>query len=192
MKKLFFPNIYLALIHHPVINKNGETIASAVTNLDLHDISRAGKTYGVKAFYVATPLKDQKELVERIVEHWTKGTGATYNPVRKEALKLISVKESFNNVLSEIEKIEGISPKIVVTSAKKRLNSIDFSGFRKKLKEGAPHLLLFGTAWGLAREIIAQADYTLSPIMGNADYNHLSVRSAVAIILDRIIGYEDH
>ncbi|MBT8330951.1 MAG: RNA methyltransferase, partial [Deltaproteobacteria bacterium] len=42
-------NLYAALIHYPVVNKNGATIASALTNLDLHDISRATKTYGLEA-----------------------------------------------------------------------------------------------------------------------------------------------
>ena len=67
--------LYVALIHHPVIDKNGETIASAVTNLDLHDIARACRTYGVKGYYVITPLKDQMVLVNRILDHWGTGVG---------------------------------------------------------------------------------------------------------------------
>ncbi len=49
-------------------------------------------------------------------------------------------------------------------------------------------LLLFGTAWGLADEVMDMADYLLDPVEGYTDYNHLSVRSAVAIILDRLAG----
>ncbi|MCP4687771.1 MAG: RNA methyltransferase, partial [Desulfobacterales bacterium] len=41
MNALSTPNLHLALLHYPVVNKNGEPVASAVTNLDLHDISRA-------------------------------------------------------------------------------------------------------------------------------------------------------
>jgi hypothetical protein len=93
------PKLYVALIHYPVVDKNGDIIASAVTNLDLHDISRAAKTYGLKSFYVVTPLEDQKELVERIISHWTDGLGATYNPKRRSALELIRVKDSFSEVL---------------------------------------------------------------------------------------------
>ena len=74
------PDLYVALTHYPVVNKRGETIASAVTNLDLHDISRTAKTYGLKSFYVVSPLKDQKTLVQRIISHWTTGAGAVYNP----------------------------------------------------------------------------------------------------------------
>ena len=88
-------NLYLALVHYPVVNKEGQTIASAVTNLDLHDISRVGKTYGVKSFYVITPLVDQKALVQKIISHWTNGSGAVYNPARRSALKLIKIKDNW-------------------------------------------------------------------------------------------------
>jgi hypothetical protein len=56
------------------------------------------------------------------------------------------------------------------------------------LKDGNLYLLIFGTAWGLPENFIAEADYILNPVIGNTDYNHLSVRSAVAIILDRLFG----
>ena len=47
--------IAVVLVHHPVVDKNGDTIAAAVTALDLHDIARVAKTYGLAAFYVVTP-----------------------------------------------------------------------------------------------------------------------------------------
>ncbi len=56
------------------------------------------------------------------------------------------------------------------------------------LREGDTYLILFGTAWGIAKEVIEQADYILAPIQGNSNYNHLSVRSAAAIVLDRLLG----
>jgi hypothetical protein len=46
----------VGLLHYPVYNKNYETIASAITTFDLHDCSRLAKTYGVKTFFVITPL----------------------------------------------------------------------------------------------------------------------------------------
>ncbi len=94
--------LYVALVHHPVIDKNGETIASAVTNLDLHDIARVCRTYGVKAYYVITPLKDQMVLVNRILDHWATGVGGTYNPTRRQALELVRVKTTFDEMISEI------------------------------------------------------------------------------------------
>ena len=56
------------------------------------------------------------------------------------------------------------------------------------LISGRPHLLVFGTAWGLAETFISEADYILAPITGPTDYNHLSVRTAAGIILDRLLG----
>ncbi|MGC8720905.1 MAG: RNA methyltransferase, partial [Thermodesulforhabdaceae bacterium] len=51
-----------------------------------------------------------------------------------------------------------------------------------------PVILLFGTAWGLADAVFEQADYILEPIRGKSSYNHLSVRCAAAIIIDRLFG----
>jgi len=39
----------------------------------------------------------------------------------------------------------------------------------------------------LTKEVKDDSDYVLAPIEGKG-YNHLSVRSAVAIILDRLLG----
>jgi len=171
-----------------VINKKGDIIASAVTNLDLHDMSRAAKTYGVRSFYVVTPLADQQELVERIVDHWVKGVGSTYNPKRREALELVRIKNSLDEVADHIRDSVGYAPKTVVTSAKRNPGNISFDRFRQMLSGDNLYLLIFGTAWGLTNDFIAGADYILDPVMGNTDYNHLSVRSATAVILDRLFG----
>ena len=192
MKKSFAPNLHVALIHYPVVNKNGDIIASAITNLDLHDISRAAKTYGVKSFYVVTPLRDQQVLVERIVSHWKSGTGSTYNPQRRLALEIIRVQETLEKVIDEIRKRGfGQEPPItVVTTAQNNHGNLSFDRFRHLLKNGKPYLLIFGTAWGLSKRILCGADYILESVKGNTDYNHLSVRSATAIILDRLLGRE--
>ncbi|MBU1712493.1 MAG: RNA methyltransferase [Proteobacteria bacterium] len=177
----------MALVHYPVVNKSGNVIASAVTNLDLHDMARAAKTYGVKQLYVVTPLADQKELAQEIISHWTSGAGSTFNPKRRQALELITIKDSIEDVLQEIFSVEKSYPKTVVTSAKDSSGCTSFAEFHELLEEANPYLLIFGTGWGLAEEIIVQSDYLLEPIKGNTDYNHLSVRSACSIILDRLI-----
>jgi hypothetical protein len=159
-----------------------------VTNLDLHDISRAVKTYGVKSFYVVTRLVDQQSLVQKIISHWTRGSGAVYNPARRRALELIKVKSTIADVAEDIKGIENIYPKKVVTCARRYPTSTGYKEFREILKTGKPHLLIFGTAWGLAEPFISEADYILDPVMGPTDYNHLSVRSAAGIILDRLLG----
>jgi len=184
----FMPNLYLALTHYPVINKRGDIIASALTNLDIHDISRAAKTYGVKSFYLVTPLSDQKVLAKKIIAHWTGGAGAVYNPDRRSALELIKVKASIMDVVEDIKGIENSYPKTVTTSARRYPSSIGYAEFRDILESGIPHLLIFGTAWGLAESLISEANFVLEPVTGPTGYNHLSVRSAAAIILDRLIG----
>ncbi|MDX1708148.1 MAG: RNA methyltransferase [Desulfobacterales bacterium] len=182
------PNLYAALIHYPVVNKNGETIASALTNLDLHDISRATKTYGLKAFYVVTPLEDQKVLVKKIISHWTEGIGALYNPKRRSALEMIRVSDAYADVVNQIATSDGMHPVTIATCARKSPANISYHECRDMLKNGKPYVLVLGTAWGLSAEFISAADYVLEPIVGKTDYNHLSVRSAAAVIFDRLLG----
>ncbi len=179
----------IALLHHPVVNKAGETIGSAVTNLDLHDLARAAKTYGVGRYYLATPYSDQHELVAQIIGHWQDGHGATYNPARKEALSIIRPAYSLDEIIADVRARRGEAPLLVATSAKKLPGAISCGEVRALLaEERQPVLLLFGTAHGLAPACLSRADRVLEPIRGSSTYNHLSVRSAVAIMLDRLLG----
>ena len=57
--------IDVALIHHPVMNKEGKIIASSITNLDLHDIARSSRTYGLRYYYAAHPTKMLRRLSGR-------------------------------------------------------------------------------------------------------------------------------
>ena len=180
----------IALMHYPVLDKNQDVVATAVTNLDIHDIARSARTYGVSRYYIVTPVVEQQKLVEKIRVHWLEGWGATYNPKRKMALELLQTETSLNDALRDIESRTGRKPKIVVTGAAGRENSISFAGMRE-LMAGDPDehfVLLLGTGWGLTEEIFRRADYVLEPISGGSDYNHLSVRSAAAIMLDRLFG----
>ncbi|MCP4689944.1 MAG: RNA methyltransferase [Desulfobacterales bacterium] len=178
----------MALLHYPVVNKNGEPVASAVTNLDLHDISRAARTYGVRGFHVVTPLKDQRALVEKLLRHWRSGAGARLNPKRGEALSLIRLSESLEEVTAHISRAYGEPPVTVATTARGALADLTFPALREKLLIDRPHLLLLGTAWGLAEEILLQTDFVLAPIRGDSDYNHLSVRSAASVMMDRLLA----
>ncbi len=181
-------NIDIALIHYPVINKTGETIGSAVTNLDLHDIARAARTFGVDNYYIVTPYNDQLTLVQEILDHWQTGYGARYNPARKSALDLVRIVTSVEELIARATEQRGRQPLILTTSARVQQNSISYRATRKRIETGEPMLLLFGTAHGLAPEVNLTADYTLPPIQCTTGYNHLSVRSAVSIILDRLLG----
>ncbi|MCB2183852.1 MAG: RNA methyltransferase [Desulfobulbaceae bacterium] len=180
-------NVDLALIHYPVCNKNQELIGSAVTNLDIHDIARAGRTFGVGSYYIVTPYKDQQKLVEEIVSHWQDGYGATYNSDRKEALTRVRICDDLQSLYGVVTET-GTRPLVVATSAKKTDKSVSYKEMREKIFRGEHVLLLFGTAWGLAEEALAEVDAMLPPISGYGDYNHLSVRSAVSVILDRLLG----
>jgi len=182
------PSLHIALIHYPVVDKNGATIASAVTNLDLHDIARAAKTYGLESFYVVTPLADQKVLVESIIAHWVTGAGAKYNPKRRQALELIRIAHDLDEVIGDLASATGRRPVCIGTSARQTEETIGYYQLRRQFREGTPYLLMLGTAWGLSEEILHRVDYRLPPITGPGDYNHLSVRCAAAIILDRLLA----
>ena len=180
--------LYIGLVHFPVMNKKKEIIASAITTLDLHDIARLARTYDVKGFFVITPLDDQRELAERVIGHWTRGYGSVYNRHRKEAIELVSVVPSLERAVDKALEIEGETPLLIATDASKQENrSISFEQTRAIIEQDRSVLLLFGTAWGLERTFMAVADHVLEPIEGKSDYNHLSVRAAAAIILDRLL-----
>jgi hypothetical protein len=182
-------SIYLALVHYPVFNKNKEVVATSVTNFDIHDISRSCRTYDINQYHIIVPVEAQKQLTERIIGYWQEGVGGTHNKDREEAFGNTRVYDSIQTSILEIEKREGKKPLIITTSAKIFENSISYKELGEKIiEDNTPYLLLFGTGWGLTDEIMEMSNYILEPIRGMTKYNHLSVRSAVAIILDRLIG----
>ena len=62
-------SLYLALVHHPVYDRQGAIVTTSITNMDVHDIARTGRTFGVRRFYVVHPVPGLRSLAERIVEH---------------------------------------------------------------------------------------------------------------------------
>jgi len=187
-------NLYLGLLHYPVYNKNKVVITSAVTNFDIHDISRACKTFGVENYFIITPNKGQQKVVGQIINHWQEGFGATYNSDRKDALNITFLIDDLDDALKFIKEKEGKSPLVIATSANKteKYSNYSISEFREFLKgEGEPVLLLFGTGYGMVLEDLPQITAMLSPIYGPTEYNHLSVRSAVSIYLYALKGILD-
>ncbi len=181
--------LYMALLHHPVYDKNGQVVTTSVTNMDIHDIARSARTYGVKGFYVVTPVKALQKLVLRIMAHWEQGYGSQYNQTRKEALSLVRLKDTLDDVILDLEQESETRPLVIVTTARPGEKRTSFTELREMLREETrPALLLFGTGWGLTETVLAQSDYVLEAVQGATDYNHLSVRSAAAIILDRLLG----
>lgn len=181
--------IYIALLHHPVYDKNGRVVTTAVTNMDIHDIARSGCTYGLAAFFVVTPVKVLQKLAQKIIDHWETGYGSQYNATRKDALALARVCDGLDDAIIAIERETGEKPLVVATSARPRENRTSFARLRDMLhRETRPFLILLGTGWGLTETVLLQSDYVLEAIGGRGAYNHLSVRSAAAIIMDRLLG----
>lgn len=184
-------NLAVALVHYPVYNKHHEIITSALTNLDQHDIARSSRTFGLDRFYIVTPSEEQRKLAERISGHWQHGWGADYNPDRRQALDIVRVTPTITSAVADFQSGFNKPVKIAITGAAQRQGSMALVSFRKLLLEtDQPYLLLLGTGWGLTEECFATADLILEPIEGNGVYNHLSVRSAAAIMLDRLKGIE--
>jgi len=189
--------VYVVLLHYPILNRQGEVVATAVTNMDIHDIARTAKTYGAKRYYVVTPIIEQHEIVGRILEHWRSDYSREYHPDRVNALSLVKLASSFEQVKAEVLEESGESPEIVFTDARKMKSQVSFSEFRKnfetQLAKGRtqPLMVVLGTGWGIAPELYKAANHVLEPLYGpgkEEGYNHLSVRAAAAAIMDRLFG----
>lgn len=181
-------NLYLALLHYPVYNRKREVVVTSVVVHDVHDISRASRTYGVNRFYIVQPFEEERKMVERVITFWN-SSGLGYNLTRAQALSVVSLKESFGNVLMDIKKEFGEYPLVIGTSAQaQEIPLITFQETAQRLKDNEAVLLLFGTGWGIALPLLEKIDCFLPPIVGIGEFNHLSVRSAASIVLDRIVS----
>jgi hypothetical protein len=175
------------LIHHPILDRERAVVTGAITNLDLHDISRSAHTYGLSAYYIAHPIAAQRALATRIREHWLTGSGSRRIPDRMPPMRDLRIVSSLDEALSD----SGAGTELWVTSAKSSGQCLGHDEARAVLEQdGPPVLIAFGTGWGLADEVMQRATRTLAPIRSPRDdgFNHLSVRAAAAIIFDRLLG----
>lgn len=176
-----------ALLHYPVVDRDRAVVTTAITNLDLHDIARSAHTFGLSDYFVVHPIGAQRELAERVQTHWTQGSGARRIPDRALALAIVRVVPSLDVALEAL----GGTVEIWATGAQLRAPILTFGEARERLAGlGPPILIVFGTGWGLADAVFAQAGHQLAPIESpRADgYNHLSVRAACAITFDRLFA----
>ncbi len=181
--------VYIGLIHYPIYNKHMDVITTALTNYDLHDIARSARTYDVRTYFIIHPVEAQRHMASLIMDHWKTGTGSRYNPNRREAFEETALVPDLEAALAQIEKDCGKKPLIVTTDARVYPNTVSYNFMRSTIEDGdTPVFLLFGTGYGMTKEMMKQFDYILEPIYGRGSYNHLCVRSAVAIILDRLLG----
>ncbi len=185
------PRVYIALVHYPVLDKAGNVVATAVTNLDVHDFSRLARSYDLGGFLLVTPIAAQRELVEHLLGHWRTGPGKERVPERAEALHLCTVVSSVAQAQAHVLKECNAPARIIATAARVRQPSKQrsFEDERQQIRQGLqPTLILYGTGHGLADSMFELADVVLAPIRAENDYNHLSVRTAAAISLDRLFG----
>ncbi len=182
-------SLYAGLVHYPIYDKNFDVVATAITNYDLHDISRSAKTYGVKKYFIIHHIQGQIDMVHKIMDYWHSDTGRKYNQYRTEAFDIVDIQPSIEAAVEAVTRLEGQRPWIVTTDARTYANTISYKELRRKSEEeDRPILLLFGTGYGMTRKTMEQFDFILEPIYGAGEYNHLSVRSAAAIIFDRLAG----
>jgi hypothetical protein len=186
--------VAVALVHHPVLDGKGAVVTTAVTNLDVHDLARSARTYGCSDYFVVHPISAQRELVERIRQHWTDGSSGKRIPDRKEALTVLRIVDSLESAVAELARAAGgagrVDVEVWVTAARNVGKTLSFEAARSRLEgEGKPVLVVFGTGWGLAPGVLEEADALLEPIRAmRGEYNHLSVRAACAIAMDRLLG----
>ena len=180
-------SLNLAIIHYPVVDKKGQIVSTSLNNLEIHDVARSCMTFGVDLCYIVTPLDRQRSIAEQLIDHWKSGFGREYNPDRAVALEKIRIAPSLADVT---EHLHGSDPVAMIgTSSRRRENSISYGDLSRKIKsDSRSYLLLFGTGWGLTPEMVAGCERILMPIAGPGEYNHLSLRVAIGIILDRLLG----
>jgi hypothetical protein len=210
--------VYLSLLHYPITSREGKLIATAVTNLDIHDIARSCRTYGIKRYFIVTPVEAQHRVVSRILRHWKSENAKEYHPDRATALARVELCKDFDEVVKWVNEdqasgaaVDGASeefrevPEVVLTDAQVRPETqarmTSYAEYRKELegasegrKKTRPVILVFGTGWGVANLFFPRVHRILAPVYGHkedpeGEYNHLSVRAAVAIILDRLFGH---
>ncbi len=189
-QKLRTAPLALALMHYPTIDRQGDLVATNITNFDIHDIARACRVYGVDRYYLIHPLKDQLMFVERVLDHWRTGEGAKFNPMRRTALVDVRTAENIDKMKTDW----GYPDAQIVATAARQLpgqEKYSFSSFKTELQTTEnPYILVFGTGFGLTQDFMKTCSAVLEPIRGQSkdDYRHLSVRSAVSICLDRLLG----
>jgi hypothetical protein len=177
----------VALVHHPVLDRQREIVTTAITNLDLHDIARSAHTYGLSDFFVVHPVAAQRELAQKVRDHWVSGSGGRRIPDRTPAMEGLRIVPALDDAVRAL----GDDCELWTTSAGERGAALTHDAARVRLAApGVPVLLVLGTGWGLADAVCERAHAHLEPIRSARDdgYNHLSVRAAAAILFDRLRG----
>jgi hypothetical protein len=186
----YVPRLAIALVHYPIFDRLKKVVATNITNFDIHDIARAATVYGAERYYIIHPAREQQAFVHRILDHWSTGQGASFNPKRRAALKCVSTADSIEAAIQDW----GVPDCLRVATHARSFDGVQnytFPELRTALHiEKKPCLLIFGTGFGLTDDFMKSCTGVLEGIRGAPpeDYRHLSVRSAVSICLDRVMG----
>lgn len=191
----------IALVHHPVFDRTGAVVTSAVTNLDIHDLARSARTFGLARYFVVTPIESQRAKAEHIAAAWQelaaasgpRGPGGGADG-RASALRIVTPIESVTAAIEALTAQFGRAPWVIATSADPArfpaAARVTPAGLTSALAAapGQPALVLFGTGWGLVDDALPAVTHLLPPIESRTGWNHLSVRSAAAIVLAELFA----
>lgn len=176
--------VHLCLVHHPVVNRNDERITSVVDEFDFFDACRLGQTYRVAQLLIVNPVPAQRDLTRRLIAH---GASPSRHGERGRFERARWV-PTLDDAIDQVASVEGRRPTVIATTARAWPDAVGYDEVRRRIDAREPILLLVGKAWGLHDEVLQEADRVLEPIRGPDPYNHLSVRSAMAIMIDRLLG----
>ena len=183
-----YPRMALGLLHFPILDRQKEIVATNITNFDIHDIARAATVYGIEKYYLIHPMNEQLMFVDRVLDHWRVGEGAKFNPARKSALNNVKTARTLEEAVTDW----GVDCLRIGTHARPVEGAKTYSipGLQEEMRAQKPVFLLFGTGFGMTDDYMRGLDGVLESIRGAPprDYRHLSVRSAVSIYLDRLLG----
>jgi len=169
--------IAVALVHHPVLNRLGESATTAITSMDIHDFARSCAFYDVAPVYLVHPAAGMQAMVHDICDYWLDGEGGKRNPGRREVLSQVRLCSSLDEVLAD-------APYTVWYTSAEPPQDAQFPSESLAEMPGQ-HLIVFGTGWGLDTAKLAAPNGWLRPIEGIGKVRHLSVRAALSIYLDR-------
>lgn len=189
MAESYVPRLCLGLVHYPIMDRKKDLVATNITNFDIHDIARAATVYGVERYYLIHPAEEQLMFVERILDHWRVGEGAKFNPYRKTSLERVKTARTLDEAVADwgVDCLKiGTHARPVDGTKSYTIPELKNEMFNKQ----KPVFLIFGTGFGLTDDYMKGLDGILESIRGAPpkDYRHLSVRSAVSIYLDRVMG----
>jgi len=182
-------NVFIALLHYPAMDREGNLIITSFTTMDLHDIARPARAYEINTFYIVQPVDAQRLVIKRQIEYWLSEEGKRANPTRNEIVQMVKLKYTFEEVVEEIKEGRGRKPIIVGTDAREYPDAIGYRELARRIeKREEDFLIVFGTGYGIPPDMMRTFDLILEPVKGAGDWNHLSVRNAVAVILDRLLS----